>query len=300
MGWFDWLRRKPPDPAAASEPTSPSESTTMPLSPREPVRDPVDHAATTSQAHAWVVVLLAEPVPSAPAAFAAWAQRHGLRADGALHLLAGDHQVTAYAGAGPFPADALASVGAPADLEPGAGFLGLALGAPGPRDPWAGDGSLRALSRLVLRLLDHGHGIVLPQAGRMFDAGRARARLAGTEDPSARPFGGWIAWAVDAELRLYATYGMALHALPDVQTTVDPDDPADLDRACAAILFACHHMVWANAPLADDEILEVPAGVAVGAYPIAPSSGPVDRYRVRDADVFDRRVLDLQRITASA
>jgi hypothetical protein len=298
MGWFDWLRRKPPREPAAAEPASPSESTTMPIAPREPARDP----AVAAQAHGWVVVLLAEPVPAAPPAFAAWAQRRGLRArtDGALRLVAGDLEVTAYPGGSPFPADALAHVGAPADFEPGAGFLGLSLGAPGARDPWADDGPLRALSRLVLQLLDHGHAIVLPQAGRVFDAGRARARLAGANAAGARPFGGWIAWAVDAELRLYATYGMVLHGLPDVQTTVDPEDPADLDRACAAILFACHHMVWANAPLAADEILVVPAGVAVGAYPIAAAPGPTDRYRVRELPDADRRCLDLQRITASA
>lgn len=304
MGWFDWLRRRPP-----AEPSAPASETTLPLAPAS--RDPLAQAAASALGLGWIVVLLDEPVPMSPPAFTAWAQRLGLPAstDGGFRL-AGAH---AYPGAGPFPADSLAGYGVD-ELDAGKGFLGLSFGPPGSPlrrrshleapDPWAADGELRTLSKLVLALLAHGRAVVLPEAGRLFAAARVRTRLAGADQLDARPFGGWISWAVDHDQRNYATYGMVLHGLPDVQTTVDPDDAAQLDRACGAILFACHQMVWTNAPLVDDDIVEVPVGVAVGPYRIARPRGACERYRVRVLpDMLEptpRACVALERIVARA
>ncbi|MGA9524092.1 MAG: hypothetical protein WBV82_21705 [Myxococcaceae bacterium] len=264
---------------------------------RKPSSDPVGEAAATCLGLGWIVVLLNEPPPTGPDAFRKWAGRIGLDSrgirvstDGQIRLGAGRHDALTYVGAGPFPRERLAELGAPEDFDPGQGFIGLSLGLSGqvplmrlvgnPQVPWGPQGGLRDLSRIALALLEHGRAVILPQAGTVVPADRFRRRVGDVEDLDARPFGAWMGWALDPERRNYATFGMCLHGLPDVELEVDPDDRWQLDRALEALLVTCQRMVRSNQPLSAGDIVEVPVGAAVGAYALEPINGDAERYRV--------------------
>ncbi len=259
--------------------------------------DPVGQAAATCEVLAWIVVLLDEAPPTGPVAFRRWASRLGLESkgirvhtDGGIRLGAGGHDAITYIGSGPFPRERLAELGAPEDLDPGKGFIGLSLGVAGnvpvmrmigdARDPWGPQGTLRDLSRVALALLEHGRGIILPQSGTVSSAERFRARMADLDDPEARPFGAWIGWGLNPRKRTYATFGMCLHGLPDVEIECDPDDGWERDRALEAVLLTCHRMVRSNQELPAGEGVEVPVGVGVGTHAVEAVDGDSERYRV--------------------
>lgn len=254
-------------------------------------------AAAAARVLGWIIVLLDEAPPRTPGAFVEWARRLGLEkdgvrpeADGTLHLRCGQNDALVYVGDEPYPRAELDALGAPKELEPGRGFLGLSLGLPGAMsmlrvtgkdfDPWAPSGMLRDLSRLASALSRHGPAVILPQAGRLLPAEVFRGRLGDLSDVRSRPFGAWVDVALDAPARLYSSFGMVLHALPNVAVEVDPSAPWELDRAREAILAACAHMVHANAPLSPGECLDVAVGQLVGALPLEPAPGDVERYRV--------------------
>jgi hypothetical protein len=144
-------------------------------------------------------------------------------------------------------------------------------------DPWAPSGMLRDLSRLASALSRHGPAVILPQAGRLLPSEVFRARLGELSDPRSRPFGAWVDVALDAPAGVYASFGLGLHALPNVAMEVDPSDPWELDRAREAILVACSRMVHANEPLSPGSHLDVAVGQLVGALPLEPAPGDVGR-----------------------
>lgn len=256
-----------------------------------------EEAAAASAVLAWVVVLLDAPPPTGPAAFIEWSKRLGLqaagiraRSDGEFRLGFGRHDALAYVGDAPFPRERLTNMGAPAEFHPGGGFVSLSLGLPGKVallratgvdvDPWAVDGPLRDLSRMVYELSRHGPAVLLPQAGTLLSSEQFRERLGQLVDDRARPFRAWICFAFNPEAATYSSYGMGLQALPDVTVDADTNDSWELDRAREALLVACSRMVHANEPLKPGERLEVRIGQNVGAEPIAPEEGDVEAYVV--------------------
>jgi hypothetical protein len=186
----------------------------------------------------------------------------------------------------PFPKRNLDLLGVPADFDAGRGFIGLSFGLPGSSkdDPWDEHGALRELSRLTLAMLDLCHAVVLPQAGTVLSAETFRRRLGDLDDLGGRPFGAWVATAVDPGQNIYATYGMTLHGLPDVEVPIALGDDWKLDRAREALLFACQQMVFANAPLDPKVTLNVPVGISVGAYPPDIDAGDTEPYQVAQSD----------------
>lgn len=284
-----------------------------------PPADPIEAAASACEVLGWITVLLDRAPPVGPQALIRWAidlglPERGIRIDFEREprLGIGGVSALAYLGHGPFPRRRLDELGLPADFDPGQGFIGLGLGTPGHilvqrqvlagdvADPWGEHGRLRALSRIVVALLDHGPGVILPHAMRFSSADLTGARLGRLDDPACRPFPAWIGWSIAPELGRYLTRGMVLHGLPDVSVDADPDDTWELNRSREAILYACHRMVRTNQPLADGEPVDVPVGIGIGAYPIDPVTGDVERYRAvtTEAGIRLERTEDAQRLPA--
>ncbi len=248
----------------------------------------------------WVVMLLDEAPPVDPHAFLEWATAKGLPAKGIridisrgdIRLRHGVHEAIAYVADEPFPKKTLDLLGLTTELRSGKGFITLSLGAPGMMrvhrsladgkldDPWEKNGTLRDLSRLVMGMLDLSHALVLPQAGAVMLSDTFRRRTGDLDDVAGRPFSAWVATAVDPELNIYATYGMVLHGLPDVEVPVALGDDWALDRSREALLFACQQMVFNNAPLKSGSTLKVPIGVSVGSYK-SNGEGDAEVYQVQ-------------------
>lgn len=259
--------------------------------------DPVEAAAATCEALAWIIVLLNEAPPRGPAAFAEWAKKLDgvrVRTDGGLRLGSGKYDATVWVGDGPFPEQRLAQFGAPDGFEAGQGFIGLGLGLPGAAalmratDPgfeaWAEGGMLRELSKLAAELSRHGPGVLLPQAGVALDADLFRGRLGDLSDPTCRPFGAWVATSMDSARNAYSSYGMGVQALPDVEVTYASAERWELDRAREAVLVACATMVHENRELTDGERITATIGQAIGAHPLRPMEGDTETYLVGRVD----------------
>lgn len=266
---------------------------------REPLSE-VEQVAATCETIGWIAVFVNDPPPKqGPQAFQQWAERMGLpqkgirvSTDGEFRLGVGSHDAILYLGDAPYPTDRLQGYHFVDGFDVGKGFVGLSLGLPGmlrtqrlitarQLDPWGEDGMLRALSRIALALLENGTGVLLPVAGT-FRTGERFAQLLGDlDDVSLKPFGAWVGWALDPEMRLYASYGMALQGLPDVGVFVDPEDRWNLDRAQEAILFAGHKMTWEDRELEEGESLDVPVGVPVGSSALPDSPVDKENYKVK-------------------
>jgi hypothetical protein len=154
------------------------------------------------------------------------------------------------------------------------------LGAAFP-DPWGEEGTLRRASRLVRALLlSGGRGLVLHRAGQLaLEREDALRRLGDLEDPSVRPFGAWIDWALTEDRHAYRTLGMATLGGEDVEISLSkPDAEVELDSAESALLFACMLQVRENRFLADGELFHVPKDVRVGARGASATSRTGYRY----------------------
>lgn len=286
MGLFDWFRRSrphtPEDTPARSQSDQPDDDSRAQA-----------EALAASRAHAegWVVLLLEDPPAVGDVGLRDWAQEWGLAdkgvqvefsAEGQARFRRGDFVATAYVGCEAFPKKHLLFFGASEQIDPGQGFIALSLGKPGglSKDVWGPRGYLRELSRLTLTLLEAAHAVVLPQSGAVVTADTFRRRLGDVEDLRARPMAAWVSTAVDPDLKLYATYGMVLHGLPDVEVPIVMGDDWKLDRAREALLFACQKMVFSQAPLPPKSTLAVPVGISVGAVEVEVDEGDVEVYRV--------------------
>ncbi|HZI15644.1 MAG TPA: hypothetical protein VE153_35050 [Myxococcus sp.] len=244
-------------------------------------------AAATAQALAYASVLLPEPPPSTPSALAAWLKELGVEARGFtvsagrdVVVSGGGHDLRVEAAPGRFPRELLDPRYA-RGLSDEAGFVSVSCGlpemnlgerlmrGPGYPDPWAPDGKLRVLSRLMDVLARAGTSVVLHRAGtRVVDSQRFVRMLGNLEDPECRPFPAWLDCCRVDDGRIMRTYGMDAFGLPDLWLKLDaPEDPWHIQRAAEAVQFPAYIMMRENRLLADGERVEVPVGLLPGAWP---------------------------------
>jgi hypothetical protein len=261
------------------------------------------NAAETARRLGVLTILLRDPLPTGALALGRWASLGGLPRDGITVKTERDLEfsvdlstVLTYPGRGRMPREGLDLTQVPEGFDLGASFLGFGTGIPGADrqarialgmgpDPWAPRGGLRNISRLVRLLADQATGVVIHRAVDMVLPIERFLQLSGDiDDPDCRPFGAWLDLGIithDDE-RVYATFGMDAFGLPDVITEVDEEDPEDHRRAHEAVMLACHTMVRQDRELAPGEILEVPEGVRVGAWPVQPTDTDVLSYVVEE------------------
>lgn len=263
-------------------------------------RSTADDGVGASRMLGWITILLNEPVPDGPQARRAWLNQFDLAAEGisatteaGLNFNVEGQNVTAYVGRLPFPREHMDLRQVGDDFDTGKAFLGLNIGAPGMLraarsmiagypDMWGANGSMRGLSRLVVALLKKGSGVVLNRAADLVVDGESFVRMLGDlKDPDCKPFGAWLDTAIVNDPRVYATFGMAAFGFPDVTVPVDPSSPWGRSRCHEAVLYAAYRMIREDRELTEGELLKVPVGLRVGAWPVGAIDGDAAEYSVR-------------------
>ncbi|NOU32189.1 MAG: hypothetical protein HOO96_30155 [Polyangiaceae bacterium] len=252
-------------------------------------------AASTCRGLGWITVLLNEHVPEGPQALQRWLQQFDLAAAGitatteaGLSFKVGTQTVTTYVGNQPFPREHLDLRQVGEDFSTGSAFLGLNIGEPtllrasrsmgSYPDMWGPSGSMRELSRLVVALLARGSAVILNRAGDLVVDGASFVRMLGDlNDPECRPFGAWLV-AIASDPNVYATFGMAAFGFPDVFVPVEPSSSWIRSRCHEAVLYAAYRMIRENRELKEGDVLRVPIGLRVGAWPVGTINGDAMEY----------------------
>jgi hypothetical protein len=187
---------------------------------------PFDEVVSSCRALAWITILFDQDLPVGPQALRRWLAEFKLDASGieaiteaGLRFKVGSQIVTAYVGHGPFPHESLDLRQVGDRHSTGSAFIGLNIGEPGLLrasrsmvhypDMWGSSGAMRALSRLVIALLERGSSVILNRAAGLVLDGEAFIRMLGDlSDPECRPFGAWIDTALVKDSNAYSTFGM--------------------------------------------------------------------------------------------
>ncbi len=248
-----------------------------------------EQAIATARALGTVTVLLREPLPAGHQALLAWAATCGFPYAGLTATVGRDLELgipgfglLTYPGRAPFPREGLDLRNACDAFDLGLSFLGLGLGLPGGAreqrvalgvgpDTWAADGSMRQLTRLVRMLASSATGVVLHRAGELVvPIADLVTALGDVDHPECRPFAPWLDLAIvrrEDGVR-YESFGMEVFGLPDVMALVDPDEAESRSRGHEAVLHACYRMIRDNREWELGDTLEVPVGIAIGAWPV--------------------------------
>lgn len=245
------------------------------------------NAAADAAALGWLTVLLDEPPPQGQTALASWAKEAGLERAGVrvttypdLELGFGTQTFQTFVGRAPYPTE-LADFGRVGDDFPvGGGFIAIAFGltsmAKDARaagidrtDKLAADGLARHAARIAAALLEGlpSSGVIVNRAAQtVFHAEEFLRMIGDLADPECRPFLSFVDFGTSQQDGMYRSFGMEVFALPDVGTRVDVSDRFELRRATEALELACYRMTREARWLAEGETLDVPPGLAVGAY----------------------------------
>jgi hypothetical protein len=198
-------------------------------------------------------------------------------------LQVGVRSMQVFVGREPFAADRLDQRLCGPDFDLGAGFLCISSGLADLElnmrlmrgsmlpDPWGPEGHIRRLTSIVQRIAEHGTGVVLHRAGNVVVPASQWLRWIGdVSNPECRPFGGWIDIGFTSEKSLLVAQGLNVFGLEDLAVDMSGHLlDVEVDRAHSALLLACYVMARENRALEEGEVLVVPRGVQVGAWPLA-------------------------------
>ncbi len=215
-------------------------------------------------------------------------------------LKLGRRDLQIFVGREPFPRSELDRRVSGDDFDLGDGFISLSTGladldeskryilGESTPDAWAMDGELRILSKVALRLLSLGTGIVVHRAGQVVYPAQHWTRLLGDlDDPACRPFGAWTDIGFSDDRKQLKCWGMSVSSHHDVAVEfADHESDDEYIRARCALLLACSRMVHENRQLSEGETVEVPWGIEVGALPV------VVRDSARDATTTTYELVD--------
>ena len=150
-------------------------------------------------------------------------------------------------------------------------------------DPWAEEGIMRVVTKLVRAALERdGLAVVLNRAAQLVVPNQQFVEMTGgADDPDRRPFLPWIDVDYDDDEEFLRTEGLRLFGLPEISVHFDHDDGNwRLQREQEALGYVASKMVHANEPLGVDadaegflgvgslEALEVPLGAEVDDTPV--------------------------------
>ncbi len=197
----------------------------------------------------------------------------------------GGRALQVFVGHEPFPRDELDCRVCGDDFDLGSGFVSLSTGLAdldlntrymlgnNTPDAWGPDGALRLLSKVALKLLALGTGVVVHRAGGVLYPAQHWTRLLGDlDDPDFRPFGAWTDIGFSEDRKQLQISGMSVSSHPSLAVEVEDFESDDeYIRARGALLLACSQMVHENRLLTKGERIEVPWGVEVGALPVSPA-----------------------------